>query len=329
MPLTSAQHAALMEDFNAEQFAPLDLSAFVDLQEQPATEARDDRWSRDWRDTPLNASAAALRAFVTDPPLDVLDRVGQETGNDDFRAEVRDRKGELVATAFMRECPDYFRSDANYRAIAETVAFNSSLSASEQEQDIDEVVALLIERGFWIKNRLVDAYHALREGGYLDVAEGSTRALTSAERLRVTRLAQSGRVDAAIGEHLKCALDGEEPGLSILDDPNYLGACNSAVYAVFSDTQFDYSPTPEHEDYLSRYAGSRPLTLELLRQAWKSCQANEQRHERSELLSPLREQDQAPSERELNALNDDEVDRLYRASLREYVRSIKAPGVLL
>lgn len=93
---------------------------------------------------------------------------------------------------------------------------------------------------------------------------GSTRNLPTAERLRVTRLAQSGRVDAAIGEYLKCALDGEEPDMDMLNDPAYLQACNEAVYSVFTDIQLDYSPTPEREAYLSRYAGTRPLTLALL-----------------------------------------------------------------
>jgi hypothetical protein len=71
-------------------------------------------------------------------------------------------------------------------------------------------------------------------------------------------------VDAAIGEYLKCALDGEEPDMDMLNDPAYLQACNEAVYSVFTDIQLDYSPTPEREAYLSRYAGTRPLTLALL-----------------------------------------------------------------
>ena len=187
----------------------------------------------------------------------------------------------------------------------------------------------MIERGFWTKDRLKGAYEALRDGGYLDVPEGSTRALTSSERLHVSRLAENGRVDEALAEYLHCTLDGEYVTPDMVNDPDYLGVCNEAVYSVFTDTQFDYSPTPEREDYLSRYAGTRPLTLELLRQAWRSCQQNEQLHERSELLSPLREQDQPPTERELNELNDDEISRLYRSSLREYVKSIKGPGVLV
>jgi hypothetical protein len=130
---------------------------------------------------------------------------GAETGNPEFRAEVRDRRGELVATAFMRECPDYLRTDHNYRAIAATVAYKSSLSPSEQERDIDEVVATLIERGYWTKHNLVAAYNALNAEGYLDVPAGSTRNLSSGERLRVTRMAQNGHVDAALGEYLRCA----------------------------------------------------------------------------------------------------------------------------
>jgi hypothetical protein len=33
----------------------------------------------------------------------------------------------------------------------------------------------------------------------------------------------------------------------MLNDPDYLEACNAAVYSVFTDTQLDYSPTPERE----------------------------------------------------------------------------------
>jgi hypothetical protein len=81
----------------------------------------------------------------------------------------------------------------------------------------------------------------------------------------------------------------------MLNDPAYLQACNDAVYSVFTDTQLDYSPTPEREAYISRYAGTRPLTLALLEQAWRSCQANEQRHQRGELLDQYqRPQDAQP-----------------------------------
>jgi hypothetical protein len=205
--MTPQQRKAMIADLNAEQFAPLDLSQFVDFQEPPAPEAHDGRFSRHWTDTPLNASAAALRNFVSDPPLDVLDRVGQETGNAGFRSEVRDRKGETVAGSFKRANPEYLPTDNNYRLMATTLAFNAGI---QQDGDLRDIVDDLIDAGFWTVQNLAATYRALDAEGMLDVPAGSARKLSTAERLRVTRLAQSGRVDQAIGEYLKCALDGEE-----------------------------------------------------------------------------------------------------------------------
>ena len=59
---------------DADQFAPLDLSAFPALQPPSAPEVHDDRWSKDWRDTPLTGSANALRSFVFDPDTESLER---------------------------------------------------------------------------------------------------------------------------------------------------------------------------------------------------------------------------------------------------------------
>jgi hypothetical protein len=178
---------------------------------------------------------------------------------------------------------------------------------------------------------LTSTFLALQAEGLLDVAAGSTRNLSASERLRVTRMAQSGRADAAIGEYLRCSLDGEEPDLDMLNDPAYLEACNDAVYSVFTDTQLDYSPTPEREAYISRYAGTRPLTLALLEQAWRSCQAHEQRHERGELLDQYqRPQDtQPPTLKEIDALDDASVEKLYHGALKEYVNSFRRPNGVL
>jgi hypothetical protein len=69
---------------------------------------------------------------------------------------------------------------------------------------------------------------------------------------------------------------------------------------------------------LLRYAGNRPLTLALLQQVWRACQANEQRHERNELMGVHEklQQTKPPTVKEIDALADDEVDRLYHDSLR-------------
>ena len=59
---------------------------------------------------------------------------------------------------------------------------------------------------------LTACYHALNAEGLVDVAAGSARNLSTAERLKVTRVAQAGHVDQAIGEYLRCALDARFTG---------------------------------------------------------------------------------------------------------------------
>src|ERR1039458_9108760 len=213
MPMTPDQQRAMLSELADDPFAPLALSNYPSLQEPPPEQTRDDgRFAKHWTDTPLNASAAALRAFVSDPDAAALDRVGQETGNPELRAEVRDRRGETIAEQFRRAVPEYFASDDNYEKMVQTMSYNA-LSHADQQEDIDVQVEKLLDAGYWTLGNLKATYEALRANGLLDVPEGSTRALTSTERLRVTRLGQSGRVDAAIGEYLKCSLDGEEPDL--------------------------------------------------------------------------------------------------------------------
>jgi hypothetical protein len=77
----------------------------------------------------------------------------------------------------------------------------------------------------------------------LDVPAGSSRSLSTAERLKVMRMAQSGRVDQAIGEYLKYALVDEEPTLDMVTDPSYRSLCDEAVLYVFETAEVDYSPT--------------------------------------------------------------------------------------
>jgi len=334
MALTAERQRQIIAKESAwvdDGFGQLDLTAFPALNELPPEKGRDDdRFAKDWRDTALSASGNALRAFVSDPDAESLERVGDEIGHEGFRDEVRQRRGESIAERFKASNPSYIPTKNNYDTMVETFAFNA-LSAADQEGTIDEQVAALIDLGFWTEQNLSATFNALTAEGLLDVPLGSTRELSTAERLRVTRLAQSGRVDAVIGEYLRCSLDGEEPDLDMLNDPDYLEACNNAVYSVFTDIQLDYNPTPEHQSYLMRCAGSRPLTLPLLQQAWRSCQATEQRYQRGELLDQFQrpEDTQPPSAREIDALSDTEVNRLYHGALKEYVNSFRRPNGVL
>ena len=311
-------------------FGGIDLSAYPALNELPPERSRDDgRFARDWRDTALSASASALRKFVADPDVEALERVGAETGHEDYRAEVRDRREETTAAAFKRACPSYLPTTRNYELIAQTLSFNA-LSDSQQEGTIEEQVAALIDGGHWTVTNLTACYSALNAEGLLDVAAGSARNLSTAERLKVTRLAQAWHVDQAIGEYLRCALDNEEVTLDMVNDPDHRQVCDEAVWNVFADITYDYVPTPEREAYLLRHCAGRPITLPLLQSAWSACRANEQRHQRGELLNSCQNPQAPETPTNLDALSDDAVTDLYHRSLKTYADQFRrgGPGVL-
>jgi hypothetical protein len=311
-----------------QSFAQVDLTGFPALNELPAQDKRDERFSKDWRDTPFSASAAELRRFVDDPDVEALSRVGEETGNPGLLRDVRDRRGEVVAAEFKRRCPSYLPTDSNYRAITTTLAFNS-LPFSEQNGDVDELVQLLIERGYWTPRNLEACYRTLDREGLLDVPAGTARNLSEAELLRVMRLAQNGHGDAAIGEFLNAALD-EEPDMELINDPAYRSVCDRAVLYVWECATADYSPNAERREFMRRYAAGRPRTLHLLDSAWVACQQNEQRHERAELLAPYEKREIVPpTEKELDGLDDKAVDDLYHASLRSSARFFGRPSGVL
>jgi hypothetical protein len=309
-------------------FASLDLSAFPNLQAPPPPPVHDDRFARDWRDTALSSSASALRQFVENPDTESLERVGNEIGSADYLHEVRDRRGELVAVEFKRRNPDYLPTDDNFRAMVQTLAFNG-LPVALQNGTPEEVTQELIAAGLWTVPNLEAVYRALDGQGLLDVPAGEPRNLSERERLRVARLAQAGRVDEAIGEYLRCALDGEEPNLEMIHDPAYRAVCDDAVFYCFEEVTLDYVATPERQKYLLRHCGNRPLTIPLLQQAWAACKAHEARHERGELLTVFQPEAEPVNVKQIDALDDASVDRLYHDSLRAYADQFRrAPGVL-
>lgn len=313
-----------------QDFGQVDWSAFPDLNTPPREDKHDDRFAKDWRDTPFSASASALRSFVSDPDRDAIQQLADETGHENLVNEVRDRKGEVEAQKFKAARPSYIPCDENLHSLAVTAAFNW-LPPNERNGDDETLINRLIDAGVWDVPHLVACFDALNAEGLMVLAQGEPRNLTERERLRVARLAQAGRVDEAIGEFLRCSLDGDEPDMSMVNDPKYRGLCNDAVYEVFTNATDDYVETSARKMFLLRFAGTRPLTVRLLEQAWKSCQENERRRERGEILNQIeRPQPQPVTGTQLDSLDDSAVDRLYHDSLRAYADSVRrAPGVIV
>jgi hypothetical protein len=332
MTMTPEQQRAIISNESAwvdQSFGQLDLSQFPALQPPPPEEKHDDKFARSWADSGLSRSASDLKSFIENPDLESLDRVGAETGIPEYVAEVRERRAETVAQAFKRRCPGYLPTQRNLDAMVETLAFNA-LPTSEQDGDTEELIDRLALAGKWTIENLQACYLALNREGLLEVPAGEPRELSAAERLHVTRLAQTGHPEEAISLYLESALD-EEPTLELVNDPDYRQVCDQAVWAVFQDSQLDYAPSDERRAYLNSYAAGRPLTLMLLQAGWEACKANEKRYERGEVLRHYeRPEDTAPpTTKELDAMDDASFQRLYADSIRAYAQQIKGAGVLV
>ena len=316
------QESAWLDD----TFGGLDLSAFPALTELPAESKHGDAFARAYGDTALSRSSSALRNFISDPDAEALERVGTETGNPTLLADVRDQRAERVVMEFKFLNPEYLPTPDNFRAMVATLAFNA-LPSSEQDGDTDDVADRLMAEGHWTLENLQRVYDALDREGLLDKAAGEPRNLTEREHLRVARLAQAGRTEEAIGEYLRCALDGDEPDLELIQDPRYRALCDDAVWIVWEVVTDDYTPSPTREAFLRRHCGERPITIPLLNAAWVELKRRESGYARSELLGQV----QRPAEpepvtaKQIDALDDESVDRLYHESLRAYATSVRHP----
>lgn len=99
-----------------------------------------------------------------------------------------------------------------------------------------------------------------------------------------------------------------------ISDPRYLDTCNDCAYFIFVHMTPDYSDTPENREYLSTYADGRPLTVELLQQAWAA-------KKRDALLAAERPKpERAP---DLDSMSDAEIDEAMHAALRERAKQVK------
>ena len=304
------------------QFGGIDLSSYPTLNPLPLEDKHDDRFAPAYE-----SPSAALHRFIRNPDNEALERAGREIGNEELIEEVRDRQAGAIAREFKLQTPDYEPSDYNYEKIVAVLAFNL---LERDGLDAKDAVAELIDRGQWTVRNLQSAWRSLKQKGVAELAPGTARNLTAQERLHVIRIAQQGNVGGAISQFLQYALDNDVLSNDLIYDPAYRKICDRATLFCFEASQLDYTPTPEHREFFRRYCADRPLTVALLQQAWTACQRNESLHERDELLGiNQRQEAEAPSQPDFDALDDESLDQLYHQSVRQYQKTSKRGGGVL
>jgi hypothetical protein len=305
----------------------------VSLLKPPSEDSQlpDERFAPlDDRGVGLGASALkrGIEQLVKDP--EVQAQVAYETGNPDLIEEYQHRQAEQVSREFMRRNPAYHRCEENHEALVQTLAFNA-FGWHEDEADVDEAQEELIRRGFWTTENLTAAYNALSRAGALQVRPDQPRKLTERDLRAIALQAGAGDIEGAISRYLllRAPADTKELFLSAptmadaldeIADPAIADIVSEAVWFCWQQGRAEYSPSADRRSFLQSYIAGRIPTVRLLDEAWAACQAEEKSGMRASLFRQLDEGATGSDTPDLEALDDDEVDRLYHSTLRK-VRS--------
>lgn len=335
MPLTPKQAADIeAAKFIDSQFGQLDLSGCPSaLEPPPEDELPDERFAPlDDRGVGLGAVSlkAALEEMVYD--RDVQEQVARETGNPDLLADLQAERAEQVAREFRRQNPSYFKSQANWERLVQTLAY-SALGWEPDEADPEEAQAELIARGFWSVENLTAAFKALAHEGELDTNPAAPRSLSEHQRRSIALQASTGDVEGAIERYLHARLPeavsariteafGSEDVMDQLADPQWNRIIEEAVWFCWQYARPNYAPTTERKQFMNSYVAGRIPTAALLDEAWRACQEVERDVLRDGVLRQVQEQEAPP---DLDSLSDEEINSLYHQTRRR-VRTAPVPA---
>jgi hypothetical protein len=252
-----------------------------------------------------------LANFVRNPDVESLARVAEELRSPELIAEVTDQREEAEARAFVKVHPDYQPDDGNYDLIRDWIT----------------------QRGLaFTADNLGKAFRSLVRSGEME-ALGGRHNLRESEKLSVMALAKSGHADAAVAQYLEFAFPNADDrwvdGQEFLADVDTLAVRNEAVAFVHYHSR-PIQDSPEWEKYKRGYFKRRPMvTMADLDACWELFQKDEKQVQRDRLVFGQPDAP-PPTAQELDALDDEGIDKLYHKTLRHYAYTAKkSAGILV
>lgn len=299
--------------FLNDGFAPLDLSSFPALN-QPAA---DDQASADGDANGFNrlqvAGANKLKQFAANPDLETLERIAQESGNAELQDQVREDIEEQEAIKFVKSHPTYLKDDDNYETLRE----------------------YLNERNLpFTAENLHAAFTILCRQGRMKMPRGTSKALSRGEQLHVISLTQNGQVEDALTTYLQYALpDAEETWGELTDflaDPSTIDVRNRAVGFVWIHARPNFQDSTEFRTFEQKFFRNRPLkSLALMDACYEAFQQAYKNEVRNRLIHG-NETNTPPTPREIDDLDDEQIDALYHKTAKQHARQTgRQPGVLV
>jgi hypothetical protein len=276
------------------------------------------------------AGVNQLKELLANPPPEVVEEIARETNNPALISELANERAERVAHEFRRRNPAYWKCDANWRSIVETMAHNL---LGEDDLETGDAQDLLIGGGHWTLGNLTAAYKTLDRAGALMYPSNHDHPIKEAQRLRAEQYAANGDVLGGIVEYVKGRISDDAAdqvaftladALAFTSDPEIQPILEEACWFCWEAYRNDYSPSVDRRAFLRDYCSGRFITVDLLDHAWEECKRVEKDATRSALFNQVDNQTaeiiEAPS---LDRLDDAGIDDLYHRTLREYARTVK------
>ncbi len=147
-------------------------------------------------------------------------------------------------------------------------------------------------------------------------------ALSKDEELYVARLAGRGKLEDAVMNYMAYAVP-DFHGTDISSDPKYLEVCNQCAWFVFVHSTPQFQDSDEAREFMTRYIGDRPITVQLLQFAFAEYKKTKEKEERGLLMNQIahRIEPATVTGQDLDDLPDQEIDTLFHDVTRESLRS--------
>jgi hypothetical protein len=157
------------------------------------------------------------------------------------------------------------------------------------------------------------------------------RALSKDQELFIARLAGMGKREDAILNFLAYSVPDYE-GTDISSDPKYTDVCNRCAWFVFIYSTPQYSDSEAAREFMTRYVGDRPVTVQLLQFAFNAYQEHEKKAERGLLLGQIEDRENqvesdGPTYEQLDDLDTETISKLREDTLRLRAKQVKV-GIL-
>jgi hypothetical protein len=265
---------------------------------------------------PLN-----VEAMLKDP------EVQRELARKDpaLRAALIEEEMGKIAEEFRRRNPAYHATNRNYEAIVRHLA---AQYLQADWLDIETSENRLYDAGKWTVDYLTQAYKSLLKAGKLDVPKGTRRALTKQEQLELIAQIRLGDFESAIVNYIQWCLNDssieyDSPTDILAKNPEL--ASEASCFVFYHSRAGEIDPTTFAEFKKAKLRGHQILTVHLLNKAWESWVADRRRGLLFRDIDENKQQTQPKpiSAKDIDSLDDEEIAKLYRASGREYIRSLR------